>query len=247
MGDMLYTAMTGARQAMLAQALSSHNLANANTTGFKAELSAFTGTEVVGPGFRSRVLSNIGSGGSDFEAGGLRLTDRDLDIAIKGDGWIAVQTRDGGEGYTRAGDLRVAEGGLLVTGGGYPVIGQGGPVAIPNARSVEIGADGTVSIVPIDDQPAGLVQLDRIKLTNPDVLDLVKGKDGVMRLRSGGIAPADPDVELVSGALEGSNVDAVSELVKLIAQGRQYEVQVKMMRTARENDTAMTRAMALGG
>ncbi len=247
MGDMLYTAMTGARQTMLAQAMSSHNLANANTIGFKSELLAFTGTEVVGPGFRSRVLSNSGSGGSNLEAGELRRTGRDLDIAVKGVGWIAVQTADGGEGYTRAGDLRVGPGGLLMNGAGRPVIGQGGPVAIPNARSVEIGADGTVSIVPVDDQPAGIVQLDRIKLVNPDPADLVKGSDGVMRLRSGGIVPADRDVELLSGALEGSNVDAVSELVRLIAQGRQYEVQVKMMRTARDNDTAMTRAMGLGG
>jgi flagellar basal-body rod protein FlgF len=232
---------------MLAQAMSSHNLANANTTGFKSELSALTGTEVVGPGFRSRVLSNHGAGGSDFQEGAVRVTDRELDVAIKGDGWIAVQTRDGGEGYTRAGDLRVAQGGLLVTGSGHPVIGQGGPVAIPNARSVEIGADGTVSVVPADENPAGVVQLDRIKLVNPDPADLAKGADGVMRLEFGGIAPADAAVLLVPGALEGSNVDAVSELVELIAQGRMYEVQIKMMRAARETDTAMTRAMGLGG
>lgn len=247
MGDMLYTAMTGARQAMLAQAISSHNLSNANTTGFKSELSAFVGTEVFGPGFQTRVLSNTGLAGADLEPGAIKTTGRDLDVAVKGPGWIAVQTPDGGEGYTRAGDLRLESGGLLVTGGGHPVLGQGGPIALPEARSIEVGADGTVSIVPLNDAPSGIVQVDRIKLTNPAPDALVKGGDGLMRTKPGAVAPADAVVQLVPGALEQSNVDAVSELVKLIAQGRQYEVQVKMMSTARETDTALTRVMGLGG
>ena len=134
MDRLLYVAMTGASQTMLAQAANSHNLANASTTGFRADLSAFRAMPVFGPGAPSRVYAMAERPGVDMSYGTLVSTGNDLDLAVKGDGWIAVQGPDGREGYTRAGDLRISTSGLLVNGAGHLVLGENGPIAIPPAE-----------------------------------------------------------------------------------------------------------------
>ena len=85
--------------------------------------------------------------------GPLITTGRELDVAIKGDGLIAVQAPDGSEAYTRAGDLQINSAGMLVTGTGFPVLGNSGPIAIPPNEKLEIGSDGTISILPIGQTP----------------------------------------------------------------------------------------------
>ncbi|HEC19138.1 MAG TPA: flagellar basal-body rod protein FlgF [Gammaproteobacteria bacterium] len=234
MDRMLYVAMSGAKQTALAQAVNSNNLANANTTGFREDLAAFRSMPVFGAGAPTRVYAMTENPGVNLESGAIQATGRDLDMAVQGKGWIAVQAPDGQEAYTRAGNLRIESGGLLVTGSGYPVMGNRGPIAIPQAESIEIGVDGTITIRGIGEFANSLTVVDRIKLVNPDGAELVKGKEGLMRLKDGFEADADASVRLASGALETSNVNTVDAMVNMIALARQYEAQVKMMKAAGE-------------
>ncbi len=238
MDRMLYLAMTGAKQIEIAQAVNTNNLANATTTGFKADLEQARAMPVFGPGMPSRVYAMTERPATDLTVGTIVQTGRELDMAVRGEGWIAVQAPDGSEAYSRAGDLRIDSVGLLVNGAGHPVIGNdGGPIAIPPFEKLEIGADGTLSIRPVGQAPNVLAEVDRIKLVNPGAEALTKGEDGLMRLKEGGIAPADAEVQLVSGALESSNVSAVEMMVRMIELSRQFEMQVKMMEAAKDNAT----------
>jgi flagellar basal-body rod protein FlgF len=245
MDRMLYIAMSGAKQTMLAQAVVSNNLANANSTAFRADLAAFRAMPVYGEGAPTRVYAMAERAATDVAPGVIQSTGRELDMAIEGEGWFAVQARDGNEAYTRAGDLRIAAGGMLVTGAGHPVLGNGGPIVIPAAEKIEIGVDGTISIQPVGQAASALAVVDRIKLVRPDAAELVKGDDGLMRAQDGTPFDADANVSLTSGALETSNVNTVEALVQQITLARQFELQVKLMRTAAENDAATTQMMKL--
>ena len=245
MDRMLYVAMTGAKQTLVAQAANAHNLANVATSGFRADLAAFRAMPVFGPGQATRVYAMAERPGVDFSAGVVSHTGRELDVAVQGEGWIAVQGRDGREAYTRAGDLRVTPNGQLTTGAGLPVLGNAGPIAIPQYEKLDIGADGTIAIRATGQAAAALATVDRIKLVNPPLEELRKGEDGLMRLRSGREADADARVQLVSGSLEGSNVNAVDALVNMLTLQRQFEMQVKMMRTTEEADAAAAQVMRL--
>ncbi len=245
MDRMMYIAMTGAKEAMVAQAVTSHNLANVNTPGFRADLAAFRSQPVFGPGYPSRVYAVLQAPVADFSHGSVEWTGRDLDIAVEGEGWIAVQGPDGQEAYTRAGDLRLTANGVLLTGSGHPVLGDAGPIALPPAQKLEIGPDGTISIHPLGQEPANLAIVNRIKLVNPPRDALSKGDDGLVRVAGGGGAPADASVRLAVGALEGSNVNAVEAMVALIERSRQFELQVKLMRTAEANDRASAELMRI--
>jgi flagellar basal-body rod protein FlgF len=247
MDRMLYVAMSGAKQTMLAQTANSNNLANANTNGFRADLAAFRSMPVYGPGAPTRVNAMAESAGVDTTSGAITPTGRELDVAIKGEGWIAVQAPDGTEAYTRVGNLRIEDGGILKTGSGLSVLGNGGPIALPPAEKIEIGTDGTVSIRGIGQAASTLTVLDRIKLVSVDGASLTKGNDGLLRLKDGGTAAPDANVNIVSGALETSNVNTVDAMVNLISLARQYETQVKMMKTAEETDNAATQLLSLSG
>lgn len=241
-----YIAMTGARQTMQTQGVVSNNLANASTTGFKAELIGATSAPIYGDGYASRVNVVTAGFGADFGAGSIASTGRDLDVAIQGDGWIAVQAADGGEAYTRAGDLRLDAFGIMTTGTGLPVMGEGGPVAVPPHAQLTVGRDGTVSIVPLGQSANSLAVVDRIKLVNPSNQDLERGRDGLFRLKSGEESPADASVNVMSGMLEGSNVNAAGALVDMIELSRLYEMQVKMIATAKEDADSAVQLMRLG-
>ena len=242
MDRFLYLAMTGAKQALQAQHHNNHNLANANTTGFRADLDALLSAPVYGPGHPSRVYSQETGVGADFAQGTLISTGRDLDVAIEGDGWIAVQAPDGAEAYTRRGDLRVNNAGLLETATGLLVMGNAGPVAIPPAQKLQIGVDGTVSIVPLGQDANAMAVMDRIKLVKPAHEQMHKGPDGLFRTAAG-FEPADGQVRLASGMLESSNVNTVDALVKMIDNSRQFETYVKLMSTAKENDESSSRLL----
>jgi len=246
MDEMIYTAMTGAIQTEYAQAINSNNLANISTTGFRADLHSFSSIPIEGPGVESRVNAVVDSYGTDFAQGPIMNTGRDLDIAIRGEGFIAVQAADGTEAYTRAGDLRVEPGGLLSTGGGYLVMGDGGPVALPPNVSLLVGGDGTISVQPLGQGPETLTIADRIKLVNPDPALLDKGVDGLFYLEEGAIADADAGVKVTAGALEQSNVNTAMTLVNMIELARQYEMQVNIIKTAEENADAAAQMMSLG-
>jgi len=247
MDRMLYIAMSGARETMRAQAVNTNNLANASTTGFRADLETAVSFPLYGPGQASRVYGVTEGNGLDHSAGALRKTGRELDVAVKGDGWIAVQAPDGSEAYTRAGDLKVDGFGLLTTGAGHPVMGDGGPIAIPPNAKLDIGSDGTISVLPLGQGANALAVVDRIKLVRLPPAQTVKGDDGLVRLKGGGQAEADASVSLVSGTLEASNVNAVESMVRLIELARQYETQVKMMKSAEDNDRSAAELLRVTG
>lgn len=243
MDRMLYIAMTGANQVFQTMAVNNNNLAHANTVGFRQDVAAFRSMPVFGEGIPSRVYSMTERAGVDLTQGEVSATGRELDIAIDGEGWIAVQAPDGSEAYTRAGDLRISSAGILTTGSGAPVLGNGGPIAIPPVDKLEVGSDGTLSIVPLGEPATTLVELDRIRLVKPDEAELDKGTDGLMRLKNGEAAPPDATVRLRAGALEGSNVDTITALVNMIELARRYEINAKVMAAAKDNARASTQLL----
>lgn len=242
MDRMIYLGMVGAKQTSEVQGLLSNNLANANTTGFRADLEHLTKVPIYGDGQASRVAVQAETPASDFTTSPPITTGRDLDIAIQGDGWIAVQAPDGNEAYTRAGDLQISAGGILTTGAGHPVMGNAGPVALPPVRKIEIGTDGTVSATMLGED--NLVVLDRIKLVRPPQSEMSKGHDGLFHLGPDGEAPPDASVKVISGAIESSNVNAVETLVDMISAARLFELQVKVMKEAENTDAATTKLIS---
>jgi flagellar basal-body rod protein FlgF len=177
--------------------------------------------------------------------GVVRTTGRNLDIAISGGGWIAVQGQDGMEGYSRRGDLHLDSFGQLMDGAGRPILGNNGPIALPPFSSVEIAADGTISVQPLGSPANTMAVVDRIKLTEPNQEALLRGEDGLMRLPEDGIADASANVRVTAGSLEGSNVNAVGEMVKMIDLARRFEGQVKLMQSAQENQQALSKIMGM--
>jgi flagellar basal-body rod protein FlgF len=235
MDRFLYISMSGAKETLRAQTANNHNLANASTTGFRADLSAFQTREVAGSGHASRAYATNSTTGWNERQGALQQTGRNLDVGVQGAGWIAVQSPDGREAYTRAGDLRVDPSGMLLNGAGRPVLGDAGPISVPPHSSVMIAGDGTISIVPLGQGPETTALVGRIKLVNPPAESLVRGEDGLFRSADGVDAPADAGVRLVSGVLESSNVNAADAMVNMIELARRFDLQVKAMRTAEEN------------
>ena len=237
MDRMLYVAMSAARQTMQQQATNNHNLANVDTTGFRAQVDAFGSLPVHGPGHPGRVYGENFRVGFDDRPGTIVATGNALDVAVEGDGFIAVLDRDGEEAYTRAGALRVAPSGVLETAAGQPVLGNGGPITLTPYEDIEIGSDGTISLRPLGQAAGERVQLDRIRLVNPASATLERTSEGLFRREEGPALP-DAGVSLRPGALEGSNVNATDAMVTMIELARRYETQVKMMSTAEKNDEA---------
>jgi flagellar basal-body rod protein FlgF len=242
---MLYVAMTGAKETLRAQTVNNHNLANVSTTGFRADLAAFQSRAVDGSGFASRVYATNASIGWDNTSGALLSTGRDLDIAVNGPGWIAVQGPDGREAYTRAGDLTVDPTGQLMTATGRPVLGDGGPINVPPYTSIFFARDGSISIVAQGQTPDTTSTVGRVKLVNPPEADLERGDDGLFRLKDGSDAPADAAVQIDSGVLESSNVNTAEAMVNMIELARQFEMQVKAIRSAEENGAAASELMRI--
>ncbi|WP_417762027.1 flagellar basal-body rod protein FlgF [Shewanella sp.] len=244
MDKFLYISMTGAKQNMYALAVRSNNLANANTDGFKADMNQARSMQAFGEGMPTRVFAMTEKPSSDFKAGPLQTTGRDMDIAVKGDGWIAVQAADGSEAYTRSGSLNFDTTGMLRNARGEPVMGDNGPIVLPlPIQKIDIGSDGMISVQPQGATPEVIEEVARIKLVNPGNENMMRGEDGLFRTMNGQPAPADPTVGVVNGAIEGSNVNAVNEMVALIDLQRQFEMQVKMMKTAEDNDKASAELM----
>jgi flagellar basal-body rod protein FlgF len=245
MDRLIYTAASGAKHILEQQATTSHNLANVSTTGFRAQIDAFRAVQVQGGELPTRAFVVDATVGADFSSGPLQATGRDLDVAIKGKGWIALQMPDGTEAYTRNGALQMSPNGMLQSSAGFAVQGEGGPISIPPDVTVTVGADGSVSAISRASQPAVSTVLGRIKLVNPAEQDLVRGDDGLFRLANGSAAPADPGVAVAGGMLEGSNVSAVDSMVSMITLARSFETQMSLLKNAENNATKATQILAL--
>jgi len=235
MDRLIYTAMTGAKHVFMQQAGAANNLANAATVGYKAQEHRFRAVPVLGEGMPTRAFTVDASVADVFDPGPVMFTGNDLDVSVQGKGWIALQMPDGSEAYTRAGGLQVDVNGLLQTKSGYNLAGDGGAITIPPDNNISIGFDGTVSIVSTFGLQNNVNVIGRIKLVNPPESDLVRGADGLFRLRDGQPAPVDENVSLAAGTLEGSNVNVTDAMINLISLSRQFEMQIKMLQTADAN------------
>ncbi|HET7525775.1 MAG TPA: flagellar basal-body rod protein FlgF [Burkholderiaceae bacterium] len=239
MDRMIYLSMAGAKATMQRQDALAHNLANASTPGFRAELTAFRAVPVRGDGASTRVYALESTPGYNAEAGPEQATGRNLDVALKGNAWLAVQGLDGTEAYTRAGALDVDAEGLLRTKTGLAVLGDGGPITVPANAQVQIAPDGTISAAVGNAKPQ---TVGKLKLVTPEA-PLQRGDDGLFRAADGDL-PADPNARLQDGALEGSNVSAVETMIAMIAAARQFEQQLKMVHSAQEKEQAAAKLLS---
>lgn len=246
MDRLIYVAMTGAKQLMQAQSLVANNLANVGTNGFRADLARFSALPVDGPGYASRVNTVARGLGFDSSPGPLQETGGKLDVAIDGPGYIAVQAPDGSEAYTRGGTLNVNALGLLETQRGEIVLGDNGPISVPPFTEITVAHDGTIAIVPQGQGAETLAQVGRIKLVNPDPALLEKRPDGLVRMAGNASAEADASVRVASGFIESSNVNVASALVDMIEYARQFEIAVRMMRVADDNESRASMLARLG-
>jgi flagellar basal-body rod protein FlgF len=234
MDRMIFTSMTGAKAMLQRQETLANNLANANTAGFRAETVAFRAVPLQGQGATTRVFALDSTTGFNDATGPIQQTGRNLDVAVRGDGWIAVQGPDGNEAYTRNGQFELGADGVLQTRNGLLVAGDGGPITVPPGSEVSIGSDGTVSVRAANGSITGAGRLKLVSVPEGD--KLVKGTDGLFRAASGDPLPADENVRVADGAIEGSNVNIVETMVGMISLARQFEAQMKLMQTAETNE-----------
>ena len=239
MDRVIYLAMAGAKATLQRQDVLAHNLANASTNGFRAELTAFRAVPVRGDGASTRVYALETTPGYNPEPGPIATTGRSLDVAVAGQSWLSVQALDGTEAYTRNGAMDVNNEGLLVTRSGLPVLGDGGPITVPANAQVSIGGDGTLTATVGNGRPQGIGRLKLVTAEAP----LLRGDDGLFRGADGDLQ-ADAAARVQSGALEGSNVSPVESMVAMIAAARQFEQQMKMLQTSQEREQAATKLLS---
>ena len=243
MDRMIYLSMSGAKAAMQRQDVLANNLANVSTVGFRAELAAFRAVPVEGSGASTRVYALESTVGANHQPGAVQASGRNLDVAMKGNAWLAVQSLDGTEAYTRAGALDVNAEGLLVSKSGLTVLGDGGPITVPANSEVIIAGDGTVSAKAANGRSSSI---GRLKLVTPESpAALTRGPDGLFRAESD--LSADATARVQDGALEGSNVSAVETMVAMIAAGRQFEQQMKLLQTAERQEQVAAKLLSANG
>ncbi|QEI07218.1 flagellar basal-body rod protein FlgF [Pigmentiphaga aceris] len=241
----LFIAATGTRELMRRQDIQANNLANASTPGFRAELAAQRTAPVSGGNLLStRAYAVESASGADLTPGAMMATGRTLDVAIQGDGWLAVQTANGAEAYSRGGSLAISQNGQLVDAGGRPVVGEGGAIAIPPDSDVDISHDGTITAIALNDRAQAQI-VGRIKLVNPTRAQLSRGEDGVFRSTNGQPLQADNTVRLAAGMVEGSNVNAIESMVNMISSARHFEMQTQFIENTKQNQQAATQLLSL--
>ena len=247
MDKLLYVAMSGAKETLRAQAANNHNLANASTTGFKADLSAFQSRAVTGPGYASRVYAQDNVVGWDSSVGSQQETGNALDVSVNGTGYLAVQDSTGNEAYTRAGDLHVDPSGQLLTATGQPVLGDNGPISVPPYSSITVAKDGSISIVPLGSTAQTNAIVARLKLVNPPANTLQRGADALFHSTSTDPVEADAATTVTPGTLESSNVNIASAMVNMIELARQFDMQIKAVHSADENAQSATKLLQSQG
>ncbi|WP_200287004.1 flagellar basal body rod protein FlgF [Pantoea ananatis] len=251
MDHAIYTAMGAASQTLDQQAVTASNLANASTPGFRAQLNALRAVPVNGWSLPTRTLVTASTPGADMSQGAMDYTERPLDVAMRQDGWLAVRTADGSEAYTRNGNMQIRSDGTL-TVQGNPVMGEGGPIVIPQGSEITIAADGSITGLNAGDSPNATVQLGRLKLVQATGKELQRGDDGMFRPTAatqatrGAALQADPNMQVMPGVLEGSNVKPVETMVDMIANARRFEMQMKVISNVNENEQKANQLLSIG-
>jgi flagellar basal-body rod protein FlgF len=244
MDRVIYTAMTGAKWTLERQASVAQNLANASTTGYRAEEHRLRAVPVKSDAFASRAFVVDASVKNDFTPGPLQQTGRPFDVAIQGSGWIALAMPDGSEAYTRNGHLQISPTGVLQNHNGIPVAGEAGPITVPPDTEVTFGADGTLSAVQRTGGVNQVNPLGRLKLVDPPENTITRGDDGLFRVTAQAPVPQAQNVRVASGYLEGSNVNVVDQVVAMISLSRQFEMQTRMLQTAERDDQAASQLLS---
>ena len=239
MDNLLWVAMSGAKENFHSIAVRSNNLANASTTGFKADFENSRYMSVFADAYPTRAFAMTERPGHNFDGGAIETTDRDLDVAVLGDSFLAVNDKEGNEAYTRFGSFEIDNEGYLKTSNGLNVLSEDGEAIKlpPMLADINISRDGTISGRPQGADSNVIEEFARIKLVTPDDFKAIeKGYDGLFRRIDGSAIEQDINAQVKSGMLEASNVNPVEELTNLIRLQRQYETQVKMMEQAGQMD-----------
>jgi flagellar basal-body rod protein FlgF len=241
MDHLIFTAYSGMNGSMVRQRVIASNMANSQTIGFRAEtLTATPVTLKVGPNgvpaLEARAMTDGEVHGANMAEGSLTQTGNPLDVALSGDGMLAVQGEDGSEAYTRRGDLSVSAGGVLQNGEGRPVIGSSGPISVPPGSKVTLSADGSVNVAQIENPGAPPQVIDRIKIASNTGSKIAKGLDGLFRVEGGGTLPANEDAKLQVGTLEQSNVNPSDVLIQMVEAQRLFDIRTKLVSTAKDID-----------
>lgn len=244
MDRVIYTAMTGAKWTLERQASVAQNLANASTTGYRAEEHRLRAVPVKSEAFASRAFVVDASVKNDFTPGPLQQTGRTFDVAIQGSGWIALAMPDGSEAYTRNGHLQISPTGVLQNHNGIPVQGEAGPITVPPDTEVTFGSDGTLSAVQRTGGVNQVNPLGRLKLVDPPENTITRGDDGLFRVTAQGPVQQAQNVRVAGGYLEGSNVNVVDQVVAMISLSRQFEMQTRMLQTAERDDQAASQLLS---
>ena len=244
MDRLAFNAVAAINEQRVARQMSTNEMANATTVGFKRSFeSSVRAIEVDGPGLKTRFQPQ--SFTEDFismKAGPVIVTGNDLDISLSAHTVMGVTAPDGTLAFTRRGDLRVNAAGALETGNGNVVRSQsGGALTVPLGVKVTINSDG--SVYGIDPAQAGTVQpvlIANLLLRDSSTTPLQRREDGLFAVagapRGQDITPGPITPGLTSGALEGSNVNAISVMVKMMDQARSFEQQVNMIKESKTCD-----------
>ncbi len=236
MDRLIYTAMSGLTESMTQQQVIANNMANAQTTGFRAEMAYATPVTLKGSALEVRAMTDGEVHGADMKPGAITQTGQPLDIALSGDNMLALQAADGSEVYTRRGDLAIASSGVLQNGDGLPVVGSGGPITVPVGAKVSIGPDGAVLVANPAAPEAPPVPVDHLKIVSTAGSRIGKTVAGQFAVIGGGALPADDEAKVTPGALEQSNVDPSAVMVGMVDAQRLFEIRTKLVSTAKDVD-----------
>lgn len=228
MDGLIYTAMSGADHLQRALAVRANNLANAQTTGFRADEAQSEYDALGAPGYDSRLHARLAPSRTLMHSGQLHETGRELDVAIRGDGFFVIETETG-TAYSRHGSLVIDEAGALSVHG-HPVMGQGGPITLPPHSAVTIGPDGSISVLPQGERDMQVV--DMLALVKAAPGELAKDHRGLLVTVDGGELATDDSVRVAAAHLESSNVSAVEELTQTMQLTRAFELQMRLFKAA---------------
>ncbi|HTE54149.1 MAG TPA: flagellar basal-body rod protein FlgF [Kofleriaceae bacterium] len=234
MGSGIYIATSGAVAQDRALDVTANNIANASTAGYKGKRATF-GQALANTRAQDAAFVGVAEVATDTSAGPIRQTDNPLDLALTGDGYFSVNT-PAGVRYTRAGDFRLDNQGRLVNGAGLVARATGGGElrVPPDATDVTVGDDGRLMV---GADPVGQLELVRFAPTS-----LTREGDNLYAA-SGPPIQGGPPVEIMSGALEQSNVNVVRGVIELVKVSRTYESLMKMIQGYRDMDAAAARGL----
>lgn len=246
MDRLAFTAMASINERRLLREQLNNELANVSTIGFKKSFdNAMVAVKAKGEGWDTRIHPHIEKMNAvSLEQGALMVTGNTLDIALQEQTVLGVQAQDGTLAFTRRGDLKINSQGLLENGSRHPVLSEeGGPITIPPGFMVSITAQGEIFAVdPAQPAPRQPVQIAQLMLRDASQITLERRPDSLFaphpefRTANGNFTTGPKPVAVVPGALEGSNVNVVTAMVKLIDFSRSYETQVRTIKEAKSLD-----------